>query len=324
MATIEATAMTGRVTRVGAHADGGEAPRVVLGQRELGGDPSRRRKAVGRMGPWQLVRVLGEGALTRVYLARPADADGAAAAYAVKSLKREWWSEPAAIEAQRREAWVGTRVSHPNLAPVLSSHVAAPPFYVVTPYLAGETAAAMLAAGRRPPMPLGLWIARQGAEALAALHAATGMVHGDVKPANLMVGPDGHTTLIDTGFCQSPEESRSWATRPVVGTLHYMAPERFTSASVADARSDLYSLGVTLYELLVGRPPLDADSPAALLTMHREAKPTCLRTARPNTPKSVASLVHRMLAKDPMRRPATAAEVAGELVRLEIECFGLR
>ncbi len=288
------------------------------------GADNTRRKLVGRIGPWQLVRLLGEGALTRVYLARPADSPEATPAYAVKALRREWWNDSQAIELLRREALVGRRVTHPQLASVLASQLAQPPFFLVMPRLPGETVAIKLAEDRRPSLPEALWIARQTAEALTALQQTTGMTHGDVKPANLMVAPDGHATLIDLGFCRTAEESNGWADRPVVGTLHYIAPEVVTSSRAADGRSDLYSLGVTLYEMLTGRRPFEADDPGTLIKMHREAKPVCLREAEPTIPKGVASLVHRLLAKDPNRRPASAQEVAAELVRLEIESFALR
>ena len=288
------------------------------------GDPNAKRKFVGRMGPWQLVRLMGEGALTRVYLARPLESPEATPTYAVKALRKEWWNDPLAIETLRREALVGRKVSHPHVVAVLSGQLTQPPFFVVSPRLPGETVAAKLEAGQRPPLPQALWIARQAAEALVALHSATGMMHGDVKPANLMIGADGHATLIDLGFCQTPEEARSWSDRPVMGTLHYIAPELVTSALAASPRSDLYSLGVTLYEMLTGQPPFDADDPAELVAMHRQARPPCVRELRPTTPKAVASLVHRLLAKDPLRRPSSPAEVAKELVRLEIESFAKR
>ncbi|MEO1498687.1 MAG: serine/threonine-protein kinase [Planctomycetota bacterium] len=290
----------------------------------VGGQRAERRKAIGRVGPWQLVRTIGEGAMTRVYATRAVSHDDQQPVYALKSLKREWWSDPAAIAAQRRETWVGGRVSHPNLAAVLASGVTAPPFYVVTPLLHGETAADMLAAGRRPRLPVALWLARQAAQALDALQTSAGVTHGDVKPANLFVGPDGHTTLLDLGFCQTADEARSWAGRPVVGTLRYLAPERITSTTAFDTRSDLYSLGATLYELIAGNPPLNGATPETLITQHRQAKPPCLRDAAPGTPKPVASLVHRLLAKDPLRRPSSPEEVIEELMRLEIACFGLR
>jgi len=288
------------------------------------GDPNAKRKFVGRMGPWQLVRMLGQGALTRVYLARPLESPEATPTYAVKALRKEWWGDPLAIETLRREAMVGRKVSHPHVASVLSGQLAQPPFYVVSPRLPGETLAAKLEAGRRPSLPQALWIARQTAEALDALHSATGMMHCDVKPGNLMIGADGHTTLIDLGFCQTPEETRSWTDRPVMGTLHYIAPEMVTSAFAASPQSDLYSLGVTLYEMLTGQRPFDAQEPAELVAMHRQSKPTCVRKLRPHTPKAVASLVHCLLAKDPLRRPASPSEVAKQLVRLEIESFAKR
>jgi serine/threonine protein kinase len=287
-------------------------------------DPAPR-KLVGRIGPWQLARLISESELTRVYLARPAEAaPESPPAYVVKVLRKEWWRDAHAIELQRRAAWVGQKVSHPNLLPVLSAGVEQPPFYLVSPRLAGRTLAAVLEEKRRLPVAVALWVVRQVAEALDALHATARMIHADVKPANIIVGPDGHATLIDLGFAHAPADARHWSSRPVYGTLNYMAPEGLTSSLAASPQSDVYSLGVTLYESLVGALPFVGRDAEQLVRQHREAQPECIRARRPDTPKAVASLVHRMLAKDPLRRPESAAAVAAELVRLEIECFASR
>ena len=288
---------------------------------------------LGRMGPWQLVRLLAESNFTRVYQARPVETHSIEddtqsayrpAAYVVKVLRKEWWREPQAIEMQRREAWVGAKVSHPHLLPVLSASVEEPPFYVVTPKLEGMTLAQIVSQQAPLAVPRALWIARQVAEGLDALYEATGMIHTDVKPANILISPLGHATLIDFAFVQTPIEASRWATRPLAGTLAYIAPELLTSALAAGPRSDIYSLGVTLYETLSGRRPWESDDPGELATLQREAKPADLRSIRPDTPEAVAELVHSMLAKDPLRRPATARELATRLVRLEIESFSLR
>lgn len=280
-----------------------------------------RRKMVGRMGPWQLTQLLAEGPLTRVYAARPADSPTAPDTYAVKALRREWWQDRTAIEMLRREAWVGRQAAHPNLIAVLGAQVTQPPLFVALPRLVGQTLAESMLDGQRPSLPQALWIARQAAQALDALHTQAGMLHGDVKPSNLFLSPDGHATLLDLGFCQTQQEARSWASRPVVGTPLYIAPEMVTSACAADARSDLYSLGATLYEMLSGRPPFLASDPAELIAKHRQDKPPCIRNVAPSTPKVVASLVHRLLAKEPMRRPDSALAVVEELTQLEIACF---
>jgi len=284
-----------------------------------------RNQAVGRIGPWQLVRLLCESDLARVYLARPVDATAdQPATYVIKVLRREWWRDPQAIEMQRRAAWIGRKVSHPHLLPVLSANVQQAPFYFVTPNLPGRSLAAVLKQGKRLPLPVTLWIIRQVAEALAALHETAQMIHADVKPSNILVSPDGHATLIDLGFAHAPSEARHWSSRPVVGTLSYIAPESVTSSLASEAASDLYSLGVTLYEMITGALPFAASAPDELVRLHRESKPACVRQAMPQLPKPVASLVHRLLAKDPLRRPSSAATVAEELMRLEIECFSLR
>jgi eukaryotic-like serine/threonine-protein kinase len=279
---------------------------------------------VGRLGSWQLVRPLGEGNFTRVYSARPADGPpNQPAAYVMKVLRKEWWRDSRAIEMQRREAWVGSKVSHPNLLPVLSASVQEPPFYIVSPKLDGVTLAQVIADRQSLPIPLALWIARQTADGLIALFEAAGVIHGDVKPANIVVAPTGHTTLIDFGFVQTPAEASHWATRPLAGTLAYIAPELLTSTLAAGPRSDIYSLGVTLYEMLTGHRPWETEDPGELATLHREAKPTDIRALRPDTPEPVADLIHTMLAKDALRRPASARELSTRLVRLEIKSFAL-
>lgn len=304
MATVESTRQTSRFP-AGSTSDG---PHLV-----------------GRLGPWQLVRLLCEGNFTRVYQARPADGPAQQpAAYVVKVLRKEWWRDPQAIDMQRREAWVGGKASHPNLLPVLSAGVKEPPFYLVMPKVDGLPLEQMLAEQGPLDVPLALWIARQVAEGLDALFAATGMIHADVKPANIMVSPSGHATLLDFGFAQTPAEASRWATRPLTGTLAYIAPEMVTSALAADARSDIYSLGVTLYEMLTGRRPFECDDPGELATLHRQAKPPCLGELRPDLPRPTTELVHSMLAKDAMRRPNSSRELAAQLVRLEIESFAAR
>ena len=140
-------------------------------------------QAVGRIGAWQLVRLLHESDLTRVYQARPAEADAQQpAGYVIKMLRKEWWRDGSAIEMQRRAAWLGQKVSHPHLLPVLSANVKQAPFHFVTPKLHGHSLAEILQAGGHSPnqrltLPLMLWIIRQVAEALSALHEAAGMMH---------------------------------------------------------------------------------------------------------------------------------------------------
>ena len=278
--------------------------------------------AVGRMGPWQLVRLLSEGELCRVYSARPADAPANQPAnYVVKSLRKEWWRDPQAIEMQRRAVLVGSKLSHPHLLPVLSANVQQAPFYFVTPKIAGSSLAAILGQGNLLPVATCLWITRQVAEALTALHESAKLIHADVKPSNIMVSAEGHATLIDLGFAHATTEALHWSARPVTGTLNYIAPEAVTSCLAIGPTSDLYSLGATLYEMLTGQVPFSGKSPDELVRKHRESKPTCIRQLEPHVPQSVASLVHRLLAKDPLRRPGSAAETAEELLRLEIESF---
>lgn len=243
------------------------------------------------------------------------------APYAVKMLKPSWAENPLALAALRREACVGRTVSHPNVVPVLAASLQEPPYFVVMPLLKGRTLAEILTATPgKLELPVILWIARQTATALGAL-AQRGWTHGDIKPSNIHVSPERHVTLLDLGFARSSADS-DWAVeRPLMGTGHYLAPESITSRLRPDVRSDLYSLGVVLFQLLTGRLPFEGETLAEVASQHQQATPPSVKRLAPETPERLERLVHAMLAKEPLRRPQTPAEVVGELARLEIDSF---
>jgi serine/threonine-protein kinase len=191
------------------------------------------------------------------------------------------------------------------------------------PWLEGATLDERLAAGQRFDLPQVLWIARQAAEALDALNQA-GWMHGDVKPGNIMISPEGHATLLDLGFARRGDETGSAVDRCVLGTFHYIAPEFLTSTLRADIRSDIYSLGGVLFRILTGRLPFESADLADLASQHKQSLPPNLHRLVPHLPAGVARLVHNMLAKDPLRRPQSPRELIEILARLEIECFSER
>lgn len=273
---------------------------------------------------WHLVAAAGGGELTCVYQARPAGCPAnRPVGYGVKLLRPQWENDARAVELLRREAVLGRQVNHPHLITILSSHVAGPPYYVVMPWLTGATLAECLQAGRRPSPTEALWYARQVAAALGALHEA-GWIHGDIKPSNIFVSAQGHVTLLDLGFASRPDQGVRPTDRPVMGTPAYLAPELLTTAWGADVRSDIYSLGVTLYELLSGRRPFAAADLQELMRLHREAAPLDIRSLLPQLPREASGLLAQMLAKAPLRRPQTPAELIERLSRLEIELFAER
>lgn len=280
-------------------------------------------RGLAPIGAWQPVGLLGQGAWSCVFASRPAGASPfQPAAYALKTLRAEFTDNPRALELFCREARVGRRVSHPHVVPVLAAELHTAPYHLVMPRLTGQTLAQRLARSWQPAVPEALWIARQVAEGLAAL-AAAGWMHADVKPTNIFVSPAGHATLIDLGFARRLEEMTSIATRPVLGTVEYLSPELLTASQPADIRSDVYSLGVVLFELLARRRPYVARDIAEVVALQRAAPPPDVRTLSPQIPASVAGLVRQMLSKQPLRRPEPH-ELVARLTALEIETFDER
>lgn len=276
------------------------------------------------VGPWKLAELLGEGRRSQVYLARPArSANPASAGYAVKLLRPELQDDDQAIACLRREALVGSQIRHASLTSILSAQVDAAPFYLVMPRLRGAALDRRMSRGQRLSLSVALGVVRQVAEALGALHSG-GWMHADLKPSNIFVSPEGHATLLDLGLACRIDELHSLAKRPLQGTMAYMAPEAFTSALAPDIRSDFYSLGITLFELLAGRRPFSASNSAELARRHLSSRAPDIRRFAPHLPLEAVRFVHRLLAKEPLRRPQTPEELINLLVSLEISMFSDR
>jgi serine/threonine-protein kinase len=215
-----------------------------------------------------------------------------------------------------REAMVGRVVAHPHLVAILSANVKQLPYYLVMPLLEGASLETAISQHAPLPVPYALWIARQIAEALAALHEA-GWMHADVKPANIIVSTEGHATLVDLGFALKLDTEECAAGAALRGTMTYTAPEMISSAVSVNGQCDIYSLGVTLFEMLTGAPPFVASDPGKLALAHmQQAVPSPRRTA-PLLSRDVSRLLEAMLAKQPLRRP-NADELTRELADLEI------
>ncbi len=280
------------------------------------------------IGSWQLDGLVAEGSFSQVYRVRPAAASAdRPAAYAMKVLRPEHEEDSQALALFRREAQAGRRIAHSHVIPVLDAAVQHPPRFLVMPLLEGCTLEDRLGRNgdgrrlRRPDPPEALWIARQAAEALTAFHRE-GFVHGDIKPANLFLNDALHVTLIDLGFARRAGGTAGEAV--TMGTVRYMAPETLCRGHAADIRSDLYSLGVVLFEMLFGRHPFESDDPAELAAAHRTVRPRGQRGQAPHLDGALFSLLASLLAKEPLRRPQTPAELTERLAAAEIACFADR
>ncbi len=252
------------------------------------------RSSTSILGIWRIGQTLHEGPRAALSLAQPADAMGSPRWDYV--LKRSLLGKEE-LEGRRQIVQfiaAATGVAHPNLVPVLDASATGATPYLVMPRLEGETMQHHMAEAPSKPLPVALWLVRQTAQALQALHAS-GWIHGDVKPANVVVGPRGHVTLVDLGFAAKIHTVPSHRYR---GTPAYSAPEALSGQMAAIAATDIFSLGRILWEWI---------------TRTHQVSQSLL--------EPVADLVQAMVANDPHERPA-AAEVVQQLLRLEIETLG--
>lgn len=258
---------------------------------------------------YELKRCLGEGTSGAVFEAVASSGE----TVAVKVLKL---SQQGCDEDQRRffrEVAIAAELVHPNVVRVIDHGVAGPTFYLAMEYVAGETLKERLV--RQGPFAptVALHIVRQIASALE-LARSRGIVHRDVKPENILIREDGVAKLADFGLAKSTVTSgQSGLTHvgDVMGTIAYMSPEQLQSSISADHRSDIYSLGATLYHMLTGRPPFDSRRvDAELFRKILCERPVPLLALRRDVPPVVNTVVMKCLAKNPEDRYQEARDVA--------------
>jgi serine/threonine-protein kinase len=232
---------------------------------------------------------------------------------AIKTLLPQFARDGSFVDRFRREAQAAARLNHPGIVSVYDSGDGSEP-YIVMQYIEGRTLADFLAAGRAPQPMQSAQIAQDIAEALAAAHAH-GVIHRDIKPANVMVTRDGKILVMDFGIARliaGPETAPQ--TSAVMGTASYLSPEQAQGQPV-DARTDIYSLGSVLYEMLTGRPPFTGDSPMAIAYKQVNATPPAPSSLNPDVPPALDAIVMRALSKNPANRYQTAGEFAEDLER---------
>jgi eukaryotic-like serine/threonine-protein kinase len=273
-----------------------------------------------RIPGYELTSRLGGGPLTVVYSARDTQNDRLCA---VKVLRQEWHGDPSAVKLLQREARVGLKVRHPQLVRFLHVHVTRPPYFLVMELVTGESLRRRLDRDYQLDVASSLWIARQTGEALNQLHR-TGFVHGDVKPDNIHLVGHGNAVLLDLGFAHRPgENERLLEQGYVLGTVNYLAPELCGADPRDTSAGDMFSLGLTLFEVLTGKLPYPAGTTEQTLRRHAADPAANVRRYCRSLPEELASLIDRLLTRHPEERPA-AASVVQQLINLEIATLGRR
>ncbi len=262
-------------------------------------------------GRYELGEVLGRGGMGVVYRARDLALERVVA---VKCLPATSADDAVAGARFEREALAAAALPHPNIVTVFDAGRDGVERFIVMECVSGRSLDRLLSETGAFEWRLAVAVGRQVASALAAAHQA-GIVHRDIKPGNVMLDDAGTVKVLDFGIVRLDQGATLTQTATVLGSAQYLAPELAHGAE-ADARSDIYALGCVLYELLTGGPPFQGDQPAAVLAQHMSASPRPVCELVPAVPVGLSELVARLLAKDPARRPADAAELEAELAEI--------
>jgi eukaryotic-like serine/threonine-protein kinase len=266
-------------------------------------------------GRYRLESKLGSGGMSTVYLAVDEVLDRAVA---IKLLHREISEEADQLERFRREARAAARLSHPNLVGVIDAGEDDGRPYIVFEYIEGRTLKRRIQEEGRLPVDEAVAYAIEIGRGLTAAHARK-LVHRDVKPQNVLIDPDGRAKVTDFGIARSLEQKGMTATGRVLGTTDYVSPEQAMGEDV-DERSDVYSLGVVLYEMLTGDVPFRAETQVGVAMKHVNEPMPDVQARRPEVSAAVASVVDRATTKDPRDRYGTVAEMVRDLEQtLEVE-----
>jgi serine/threonine protein kinase len=263
-------------------------------------------------GRYQVEALLGQGGMAGVYQATDPNLRRTVA---IKLIHAHLADDPAFVRRFEEEAAAVARLRHPNIVQVYDFNHDGNLYYMVLEFVPGETLQARLktlsTAGQRLPLAETLQIMATVCDAVAYAHQR-GMIHRDLKPANVMLGPQDQPTLMDFGIAKIMGGTQHTATGAIVGTASYMSPEQVQGAPL-DQRSDIYSLGVMLFELTAGHPPFEGDSAMTIMLKHIQQPVPDLRYDPSEIPAPVVAVIEKALAKKPEDRFQTAGEMAAAL-----------
>ncbi len=261
-------------------------------------------------GRYRIIRKLGTGGMANVYLAEDQELGRRVA---IKILNDRHAGDEQFVERFRREAKNAAGLSHPNIVSIYDRGEAEGTYYIAMEYLDGRSLKELIV-GRGPaPIPLAIDYARQILAALRFAHR-NGVVHRDIKPHNIMVGDEGRLKVTDFGIARAGT-SQMTEVGSIIGTAQYLSPEQAKGAPV-DQTSDLYSLGIVLYELLTGTVPFNGDTPVEIAMKHLSTVPPEPSTLRPEVPEDLDAIVVRSLGKTPEERYGSAEEMDADLARV--------
>ena len=269
--------------------------------------PLKTRILAGR---YVVERPLGRGGMAEVYegfdpvLSRTV---------AIKVLAPQHAHDRAFVARFRREARAAAALNHPGVVSVYDTGSEGSVHFIVMERVEGRTLADVIADGGPLDTTRAAHIAAAAADALAFAHES-GLVHRDVKPGNIMLTREGSVKVMDFGIARAVSGDSITQTAAVFGTASYLSPEQARGERV-DHRSDVYSLGAVLYEMLAGRPPFEGPSPVAVAFKHLSEDPSPLRELAPAVPPALEAVAMRALEKDPGRRYGSAREMAADLRR---------
>lgn len=274
-----------------------------------------------RLGNFQLLRLLGRGAMAQVYLAEQSDLKRQVA---VKVLKSDLALDETYVKRFQREAQAAASLSHASIVQIYEVGCSDRVHYIAQEYVQGQNLLQWMGRNGTADLALAVSVLRQVTAALAKA-AELGIVHRDIKPENIILARAGEVKVADFGLARLPPRLGELVDLTqagiTLGTPLYMSPEQVEGKPL-DHRSDLYSLGVTCYHLLAARPPFTGETALSVAVQHLKKQPEPLENLRPDLPPALCRIIHKMLAKDPAKRYQSARELLRELYQVQLEHLG--
>lgn len=249
---------------------------------------------------YELLELIGGGGMADVYKAQDKLLDRAVA---VKILHQQYANDAEFVEKFRREATAAAKLAHPNIVNIYDVGEDGGSQYIVMEYVSGPTLKEVIQQkGCLEPIEA-VRIAKEIASALESAHR-NNLVHCDIKPHNILVMPDGHIKVTDFGIARAVSASTMTYSGSVMGSVHYFSPEQ-AKGTVITTKSDVYSLGVVLYEMLTGQLPFNGETSVSIALKHLQEEPVPIRQLNPSIPPVLEAIVQKAMSKDPADRPSS-------------------